>query len=200
MSLARRARAELARWRRFQRDQSGSAAAEFVLWVGLLTLPILNAVDIGYYAFQRMQLETAAEAAVDVAWHTCGVAGLPTATCTVPGVNPPTLASTMQAAAQATSLGTGVLVPAATIVEGYYCSNGSGALVQVGASGSTTTAPTKPSGHFDCSGVVTNSTTAPGDYIQATATYTYTPLFASTSLLTLLGGTTMTRTAWLRLD
>lgn len=200
MNVAGHVSARLGRCTRFRRDQSGAAAAEFVLWIALLTLPILSGIDIGYYAFQRMQLETAAEAAVEMAWHTCGVSALPTATCKPPGPNNPTVAGVMQSAAQATSLGTGVSVPAASIVEGYYCSNGSGALVKVGSLGTTTTAPTKPTPHFDCSGAVANSTTAPGDYVQATATYTYTPLFASTSLVTLLGGATMTRTAWLRLD
>lgn len=172
---------------RFWRDARGAAGVEFVLMLTLLTLPTLNVIDLGLYAYERMQVETAAQAAVQAAWHACSSsAQLPTKNCT--GV-----AATMLTAAQSTSLSTNVTLP--TVVEGFYCSNGSGGLALVGSTGTTTTAPT---GAGTCTSVIAGSTTAPGDYIQATASAPYAPLFGSLSLLPL--PTTISRTAWLRLD
>jgi Flp pilus assembly protein TadG len=172
---------------RFWRDTRGAAAVEFVLTLTLLTLPTLNVIDLGLYAYERMQVETAAQAAVQAAWHACATSTqLPTANCT--GV-----AATMLTAAQSTSLSTNVTLP--TVVEGYYCSNGSGGLALVGSTGTTSTAPT---GAGTCTSVIAGSTTAPGDYIQATASAAYAPLFGSLSLLPL--PSTISRTAWLRLD
>ena len=73
-----------------------------MLWVGVLALPLINVVDLSFYTYQRMQVETAAEAAVNAAWKDCN----PTAATPAP---PPaivtckavvtTVVSDMQAAA-----------------------------------------------------------------------------------------------------
>jgi hypothetical protein len=197
------------------RNERGAAAAELVLWLAMLTPVLLNVFDISFYAFQRMQVEVAAKAAVEEAWHLCNTTattpggtppGIPIATCkTNTGTD---VATAMQTAAQkATELGTAVTVPSSTITEGYYCTNGSGALVQVGtagnagtpgAPGTAPTAPTAPNPN-DCTGVIKNDTSAPGDYVVATATYTNTPVFAAASVVSLLPSP-ITRQAWLRLD
>ncbi len=57
--------------RRFWRDDSGAAAAEFVLWLSLLILPLINAVDLGVYVFKKMQVETAAQAGSHAVWRFC---------------------------------------------------------------------------------------------------------------------------------
>lgn len=176
---------------RFWRDTRAAAAAEFALCLTMLALPICNVIDLGFYTYERMQVEAAANAAVAAAWHTCSTSAQ------VPTVNCSGVASTMLTAAQSTSLSTNVTLPAASITEGFYCSNGSGALVQVGSSGSTSTAPTAPSPN-NCSTVIANSKTVPGDYVLATASATYTPLFGNATLLSL--PSPITRTAWMRLD
>jgi Flp pilus assembly protein TadG len=174
----------------FSRNTRGVAATEFVLWLTVLVLPLLNVVDLSMYMYQRMQVEAAAQAAVQAAWNACNTSALlPTKNCT--GV-----LTTMQTAAQGTSLGANVALTAANVTEGYYCSNGSGALVLVGTAGSTTVAPTKPS---NCTSVLATNTKAPGDYLQATTSYTYSPLFPYASIVSLLN-TTVTKTAWMRLD
>ena len=177
---------------RFSRNTRGVAATEFVLWLTVLVLPLLNVVDLSMYMYQRMQVEAAAQAAVQAAWNACNTSALlPTKNCT--GV-----LTTMQTAAQGTSLGANIALTAANVTEGYYCSNGSGALVLVGTAGSTTTLPTKPN-PFTCATSGGGSSKAPGDYLQATTSYTYSPLFPYASIVSLLN-TTVTKTAWMRLD
>ena len=48
----------------FVRDSGGAAAAELVLWISLMVVPILSVIDIGLYAFQRMQVELGAQAGI----------------------------------------------------------------------------------------------------------------------------------------
>ena len=176
----------------FLRDTRGNAAAEFALWVSIMLVPVLSATDLSFYAFQRMMLESAAEAAVQTAWHTCNQSAyLPLKNCS--GV-----LAAMRTAAQNTSLNTSVTLADASVVDRYYCASTSGVLqTPTGAtSGNTTTLPTGPA---TCSSVTTGSTTAPGEYVEATVTYTYTPLFSGLSIGSLLP-TTVTKTASMRLS
>ncbi|MGH6908634.1 MAG: TadE/TadG family type IV pilus assembly protein [Phenylobacterium sp.] len=180
--------------RGFVSDTRGAATAEFVLWLAVIIVPFLSVIDLGVFAFQRMQLEIAGQAAAQAVWGSCDMTKSPTR---LPATrNCASLLSTITTAAQATSLGTSVTVPAGSPVEGYYCTNGSNALVVVGATG-TIAAPltaTRP----NCSTVTPGSTTPAGDYIQVTVNYPYTPVFAGVSLASLLPST-ITRTAWMRL-
>lgn len=177
----------------FWRDTHGTAAAEFVLWLALLILPLLNTVDLGIYVFQKMQLQMAAQAATHAVWRACDKpAELPAvANCTG-------LAATIQAAAQSTSLGTNVTVVAGSPTEGYYCVNGAGALTVVGSTGHIGSPPSKPS-PFTCATQVAGSTTTPGDYVQVTVSYPYQPVFDQVSMGAMLT-TPITKTAWLRLN
>jgi Flp pilus assembly protein TadG len=184
--------------RRLLRDEGGAAATEMALWTVALAVPIFNAVDIGFYTYQWMQVDAAAHAAVNSAWHDCN----PTATTPAP---PPALVSckakvsgvltNMQTAAQSTSLGTGVSLPLASISEGYYCADDTGALTLMTSIGTGDAPPTTAPSVPKCTGTSTNA----GDYISATVSFTYTPVFSSASILTMLG-TSVTKTAWLRLD
>jgi len=179
--------------RSFWRDTHGSAAVEFVLWLGVLTLPMMNAVDLGMYVFQKMQVQIAAQSAAQGVWRLCDK---PTK---LPAVqNCDDLAATIQTGAQSTSLGPLVTVAAGAPVEGYYCVNSAGALQLVGAAGSPGSPPTKPS-PFNCSSVISGSTTKPGDYVQVTVSYAYAPVFSRVSMASLLT-TPITRTAWMRLS
>lgn len=183
----------LSRLRVFAQEVRGAAAAEFVLWTALLVVPVLSAVDIGIYVDRRMQLEIAAQAAVQAAWHSCTTAS------SLPAVqNCSGLSATMLQAAQGTSLGSSVTLTNGTASEGYYCVDANNKLVLVGTAGNFTTPPVKPV-PFTCASVKTGSTTAPGDYIFATASYDYTPVFSNVSIASLLT-TPITRTAWMRLN
>jgi Flp pilus assembly protein TadG len=178
--------------RPFVRDTRGAAAAEFVLWLAVLGVPLLSVVDLGVFALQKMQLELASQASVQTAWHRCDTPAKLPATRNCTG-----LASAMATAAQSTSLGTAVTIAEGSPVEGYYCTDGGGPLQVVGATG-TIASPltaTRP----NCSTVTTGSTTPAGDYIKVTVNYTYTPVFAGVSIASLLP-TTITRTAWMRLS
>ncbi|HEY3695376.1 TadE family protein [Phenylobacterium sp.] len=170
-------------------DTRGSAAAEMAIWATVLIVPVLSVVDLGVYAFQKMQVESAAQGAVAAVWRFCDTAG------ELPAVqNCTSLLTNMNAGAQNTSLGATVTVTGVT--EGYYCRNGAGDLQLVGTTAAIGGTPTKPS-PFNCS-AAGSATTVPGDYIQATASYTYSPVFTGISITTLLP-TAVTRTAWMRL-
>jgi Flp pilus assembly protein TadG len=173
--------------RRFVAGSCGAAAAEFALVLPLLTVPILNIVDLGSYAYDRMQLDNAAQAAVQAVWNTCATQGYVPAT-TVTNCSS-VLSSITTTSAQSTALGTSVTISSTT--EGYYCLV-SGTLTYAGA-----VTATKPS---DCSVVAGGSSSdTPGDYILVTAAYTYSPIFSAASLVSLLPSS-MTRTAYMRLS
>ena len=171
----------LRRLRAFGRDERGLAAVEFALIAGALSLAVLNAVDVGVYAFKKMEVENSSQMGAQAAWKTCDSSHLPATTaCT--GLN-----TAVTQAVQATSLGTNVTVASGYPSEGYYCVNSSGALVYVAAVAS------KPS---SCSSV--GGTSAPADYILIQTTYTYAPIFPGITVTSALG-TTMTKTTYMRL-
>lgn len=177
---------------RFLSDRRGAAAAEMALWLTVLILPIMNVVDIGFYVFQRMQVELAAQAAVQAIRKQCYDSYTPiTQNCG-------SITSVATTAAQSTLLASGVTLASGYPAEGYYCVNGSNALVLVGSSGKVGTPPTKPNPN-DCSGVIGGSTSAPSVYARVGVTYTYTPPFATISLASLLPSP-IVRTAWLRME
>lgn len=174
----------------FLRDRAGAAAVEFVLWIAVLTVPLLNAVDLGVYAFQRMQVQTAAQAAVQYVWQTCNsTAKLPA----VKNCDSANLLANMRTAAQSTSLGTQVTIASGFPLEGYYCATSGGALTLSGAEATVGGTPT--GGSTACTG----TTTLPGDYIRVTTSYTYTPVFSGLSVTSLLA-TPIRQTAWMRLN
>ncbi|MDQ6702319.1 MAG: pilus assembly protein [Pseudomonadota bacterium] len=168
----------------------GVAGIEFAIIGPLLALGLVNAVDVGYYAYQRMEVENAAEAVAQAAWKNCNnltTTMLP-ATINCPGLNdaintaikstslprPPTLAS-----------GTGAINP--NPGEGYYCVNSSNVLQYQGSVSSPPTA---------CSSGVT-----PGDYLQVQVTYPYTPLFPGliSVMSSIKNVTPITKTTWMRM-
>jgi len=182
--------------RSFWRNTSGAAAVEFVLWTGIMVIPILSAVDIAYYAYQRMQVEVAAQAAVQAAFHSCDPMTQLPAASKCAGV-----LANMTAAAQSTTLGTAVTFATAP-VEGYYCVDNAYQMVLMGTSepilAAGGTAPTVPN-PFSCASVVPGSNSQPGDYVSVTVTHSFTPIFSGISVAQLLS-TEIHRTAWMRLS
>jgi Flp pilus assembly protein TadG len=142
-------------------DTRGAAAVEFALIAGMLIIGLFNTIDLARYLYTSMEVSNATQMAAQSVWQTCDVAHLPASTkCS--GWS--TAATT---AAQSTSLGTAVTLATGSPSEGYYCVNGSGALVRVS---DVNSAPS------DCSGVG-NATAKPADYVAVSTSYTYTPLF-----------------------
>ena len=170
---------------RLRGDQSGTAALEFALVGMFLVVGLLNAVDVGYYTYQRMTVENAAQAGAQQAWKTCNdPSSMLPATQNCSGVT-----TAITTAIQSSSLGTAVTLASGYPAEGYYCVNASGALQAVGSLSS------RPS---NCS-AAGNSALSPGDYIQVGVTYTYAPLFPGISVMGASGITSITMTAWMRL-
>lgn len=154
----------------YARDCSGAAAVEFALWLSVITLPLLNAVDLGIFAYQRMQVEQAAQMAVQEVYNSCSQ-DYTAPYLTNCGTSGSVLTAAATSGAQSTTLGTDVSVTAKT--EGDYCVV-SGALTTTGCSGST------------------------GHYVLVTVQYTYKPLFRGASIVSVLN-TTMTRVHYIRM-
>jgi len=184
----------------YARDGRGAAAVEFAVVLPLLTLPLLNVVDLGVYAYQRMQLENAALTGADQVRVLCNTApSKPPATGTDCGVTTTQVTNFIHN----TSLGSSVSLAATSpVVEAYYCILTNGALQQVGTpgspgsppslAGSTCSAYSAPQGQQ-----WSNPTAAPGDYILVSVTYPFTPVFSSVSIVGLLASS-ITATGWSR--
>lgn len=145
----------------------------------------LNLTDLSVYIYTKMQVDLAAQEAVGAARSLCYTAAKLPATINCGS----SLQSTMLAAAQKTSLGTGVTFLAAP-TEKYYCADSSSTLVVVANANATPPA--------NCSGTVPGSTAKPGDYISVTAKYTFAPVFPGASVAAYMPAT-IQRTAWMRL-
>lgn len=147
-------------------DERGVAAVEFALIAGVLAMAMLNGLDIARYLYQRMEVQNASQMGAQSAWNTCDVAKLPAS------VNCPDLTTAVTSAVQSTSLGTAVTLKTGSPAEGYYCLNGSNAIVYV------SNVSTKPA---DCSSAG-NATAKPTDYIKIETSFAYAPLFGGLSV------------------
>jgi Flp pilus assembly protein TadG len=163
-------------------DRRGVAAIEFAIFASLISIGMLNVVDIAVYVYQRMQVEYATQAGAQAAWHTCDINHLP-ATNNCSGLN-----TAVTNAVQSTSLGTHVTLQSGSPSEGYYCVNSSGTLQYMNDVNH------KPT---DCS-AAGSAGVQPGDYISISTTFAYAPLFPG---ITVASGfaTPITRTALMRL-
>lgn len=172
--------------RAFRHDRRGTAAVEFALAATLLVVALLNAVDFGYYMYQRMEVENAAEAGAQAAWKTCS----DQSTMLPATENCANLTTAVTAAIQNTSLGTAISLISGSPTEGYYCvksTTGSFQLV-----GSLAAKPT------DCSAAGSPGV-PPGDYIQVTVTSPYTSMFPGVTVMSVWGISSINVTAWMRL-
>jgi Flp pilus assembly protein TadG len=169
----------------FRRDDRGVAAIEFAAASLMLVVGVLNAVDFGYYMYQRMEVENAARVGAQAAWATCyDPSSMLPATQNCNG-----LTNAITTAIQSTSLGSNVSLTSGYPTEGYYCANASGMLQSVGSLAN------KPT---DCS-AAGSSTTSPGDYIQVGVGFPYAPLFPGVTVMGAWGISTISSTSWLRL-
>jgi Flp pilus assembly protein TadG len=172
-------------FRRFGRDARATAAIEFGGAASLLIVGALNAIDLGYYMYQRLQVENAAQVGAQAAWQTCSDQSrdLP-ATVNCSGLN-----AAITAAIQSTSLGTNVSLVSGYPSEGYYCITSANALQSVGSLSA------KPA---NCS-AAGNANASPGDYVQVGVTYSFAPLFGL-SVMSTWGVKSINMTAWVRLS
>ena len=165
----------------FWRQQQGAATVELALILGLLTIPLLNTVDLGLYAYQRMQVENAAQTGAQAAWSACNTTSLqgPAAT------NCAGLSGAVSNAIQATALGASVTLVSGSPGEGYYCTTTTGAIVEVAAS--PTASANKCSTYTAPAGVTwANGADIAGDYVSVGVTYSFTSLFPGVSVAGLL--------------
>jgi hypothetical protein len=201
-------------WRAYRRDDRGNAAAEFAIWLVLLSIPTLNVVDAGFYAFQSMQVRAAAQAAAQTAESACGYAGK-TPAATSCGLT----TSVLTSAIQSTSLGTKVCLGDASAVnsitgacktattglpnpaEGWYCNDTSSALVFASPANATWSAVgnTATSEPTDCSATPGGGPDAPGDYVSVTVAYKYKPVFNAVSVVSLFQNP-IVKTAYMRIN
>jgi Flp pilus assembly protein TadG len=115
----RRAAPVIKRLDRFGADAKGLAAVDFAITGTMLVFGLLNAVDLGYYIYRRMEVENAADAGAQAVMKTCDQNSLP-ATTNCSGLN-----AAITSAIHNTSLGTAVSLALGYPTEGYYCTNSS---------------------------------------------------------------------------
>lgn len=170
------------RWRVFASDERGAAAVEFAL-IGLaLIIGFLNMIDIGRYAYSRMEVADAAQVGGQAIWKACGVSNVPAT------INCPGMTSALTTGVQSTSLGSQVSVASGYPTEGWYCVDGAGALTYVSA------AATNPG---NCAAV--DSPALPGDYVVIKTTYAYSVLFSGLSVAAALPSS-ITSTTYMRVQ
>ena len=168
--------------RNLRRDNRGAAAMEFALIGSFVAIAALNMAELAIYSRDRLQVENATAMGAQAAFKTCDLNHLPATT------NCPNLSSAVQTAVQSTQLGGRVSLQGGSPSEGYYCVNAAGSLVYV------SDVSNRPA---DCSGVGMAANT-PGDYILVQTSFTYAPLFPGITVAAIFGST-ITRTAWMRL-
>lgn len=166
---------------RFSRDQRGIAAIEFGFIATFLAFAGLNVADLAIYERDRLQVENAAAMGTQAAFAACPLAAVPAT------INCPTMNSAVTTAVHSTGLGNSISLASGYPSEAMYCVNSSGVLVYV------SDVYTRPN---DCNSVGTPSN-VPSDYVLVQVNYTYAPLFGFSASNIL--GTTVTRTAWVRM-
>jgi len=177
--------------RMLRANARGIAAIEFAFTGLMLVLGLMNAVDVGFYAYKRMEVENSAEAGTQAAWKTCNnVNGAQYLPATYPTGNCPGLNNAITTAIQATSLGTAVTLASGYPTEAYYCVNASNVLQNVGSVSSSPPANCAAAG---------NSGYIPGDYLQVQVTYAYKPLSSGLTVMNALGISSITKATWMRL-
>jgi Flp pilus assembly protein TadG len=168
----------------FAHDRRGTAAIEFAFFVGFLSVATMNVAEISVYIFQRMQVQNAAQMAVQAAWKTCNTSALLPATTNCSGLN-----TALTNSVQSTALGSRVQLESGSPSEGYYCVTSQNVLQYMSS------VDNKP---VNCS-AVGNAAAQPADYITIQATFNYAPMFSGLTV----GGlfpTTIQQTTTMRLQ
>jgi len=197
----------------FVRGERGAAAVELALVLGLLTLPLLNVVDLAFYAFNWMQTQNAAQIAAQAAFSNCNTSNSLPAATTCYGSNSAnslTLYDVVYQGAQESSLGSAVNLTNAQVADGFFCSTSANVLNAVGTVGyayndtglvgaSPSNSNLAPIGTTTCGAGYQDTAAAPGEYIQVTVNHTYTSIFPGMAVVALMPSV-MTATAYARLD
>lgn len=168
---------------RFRTDERGVAAIEMGVIGAMLLVGVLNAVDVGRYAFETGEVNAAAQAGAQAANVTCDPTKTPAT------LNCPELEDAVAAAVAATRLGDGVKLKT-PIAEAYYCLDKNRQLQQVASASS------KPA---NCSGI-SNATAAatPTLYLQVEVSHEFEPLFPGLTLASRFKPA-IVRTSWMRM-
>lgn len=167
----------------FGRDRRGTAAIEFAFFASFLSVATLNVAEISMYIFQRMQVENAAQMAVEAAYKACDTSHIP-ATTSCPGLN-----TAVTNSVQGTPLGARVQLTAGSPSEAYYCITAQNGLQYMSS------VDNKPA---DCS-AAGNAAAQPADYLTIQTTFNYTPMFAGLTVGGLFGST-IQRTTTMRMQ
>jgi Flp pilus assembly protein TadG len=198
----------------FARSERGAAAVEFVLILGLLTIPLFNVIDLAFYAYNWMQTQNAAQMGVQAAFSNCNTSNsLPASTnCFgTQSADNMTLYDVVNQGVQETALGATVTLNSSEVTDGYFCSTSANVLTQVGNLGfafadtgavgaspsSSDTAPSDSS--TTCGAGFADTNASPGEYVTVTVSHTYTSIIPWASVVALLPHT-MAATAYARLD
>lgn len=167
--------------RRLRRDERGVAAVEMALITSVFAVAMMNAVEVGRYAYILMETEQATQVGAQAALVACDGQHVPaTQNCS-------TLNDAVTTAIQGTSLGTAVSLNG-PISEGYYCMNASNALVFASDVGS------KPA---NCA-LFGNAGLSPVLYLQVKTRYAYAPMFPGMTIAQSFP-TAIQKTAWMRM-
>jgi Flp pilus assembly protein TadG len=202
----------------YAKSERGAAAVELAFALFLLTIPVMNVVDLAFYAFTWMQTQNAAQMGAQAAFSDCNTAdALPAATrcygvntsSTSSSANNMTLFDTVNQGIQETALNSTVTLVSSQVTDGYFCSSSANVLTQVGSLGyayadaggvgaSANTNDVAPVGVSSCSGYQ-DTNAVPGEYVVVNVTHTYQSIFGFVSVASLLPAT-MTATAYVRID
>lgn len=176
----------MTRWtellRRAAADQRGAAAIEMALIGGILSMAMINVVEVWRYAHSATQVAAASQAGAHAALVKCRPTETPVT------INCPTVTNFVTTAVEGGTLGANVRLKGA-IAEGWYCINPETQAL-------TYIAPPqdKPSNCADGG----DPSERPSLYVRVEATYAYQPIFPG---LTVVQNFTPTidRAAWMRL-
>jgi Flp pilus assembly protein TadG len=165
--------------RAYVRSEDGVSAVEFAIWTAVLAPMLVSVIDLGIYAYDKVQVANASQSAVQAGWAywNANCTSLATTTACDTANSSGFSTAVKRAIPQASALR--VTAPASVVPgssEGSYCANTSGKLVTTGC----------PTGWVK------------GYYYALTVTYTYHALFGSASVASLLPAT-ISQTSWTRL-
>jgi Flp pilus assembly protein TadG len=167
--------------RRFGGDARGVAAVEMALIGAVLSAALLNAAEVGRYAWISTQVSASSQAAAHAAIAKCSPTQTPVT------INCPEVNTHILTAVQGSSLGSNVTLHGA-VSERWYCLTSSGALQDMSAASS------RPGNCADAG----EPSQAPALYIRVRTQYTYEPLFPGLTITETFAGV-IVKTAWMRL-
>jgi len=168
---------------RFRSDERGVATVEMGIIGVMLMVALMNAVDVGRYAFETGEVNAAAQAGAQAAYVACDPTHTPAT------LNCPDLEDAVTAAIEATRLGSAVTLKE-PVAEAYYCVDTGRELQRVAGASS------KP---LTCSGVANAAANAtPSLYLQVQVTHAFEPMFPGLTIAQTFAPA-IVRTAWMRM-